>query len=69
MIKQTGDGGNFTSAQAVGRIARVFAKLPSARSLACATMEAFPIVQFLICRFAESSWNTNKKIGNSVNIK
>ena len=37
---------NFTSAQAAGRMASVFAKLHSARSLVCATMEAFPIVQF-----------------------
>ena len=41
---QTGDGGNFTSAQAAGRMASVFAKLHSARSLACTTMEEFPIV-------------------------
>ena len=40
MIKQTGDGGNFTSAQAAGRMASVLAKLHSARSLDCATMEA-----------------------------
>ena len=46
MIKQTGDGRNFTSAQAVGRMANVLAKLHSARSLVCATMDAFLIVKF-----------------------